>query len=104
MSDQSPLRPGDNAAAAPDLSGLPPAIADALAALMDAHAVLASIDHSQLDGAQAATVAAVLASTGGASAATAARLLPVIEADGVWALHGARSFAHWVANEHRVSL
>src|SRR5215217_4748936 len=108
MFDAVPPRPRpeeNDSPARPDLSHLPVEVADALAALMDAHRVLAGIDPSRLDGKQAATVASVLASTGGAAAATGARLLPVIEADGIWAVNGAaRSFAHWVADEHRVSL
>ncbi len=93
-SSSGPAQPG------PDLSGLPPVLADAVAALMAADRVLATLEPQELDGRQAATVAQVLATSASVRGAVSARLLTVIEADGLWATGGARSFTTWVARQH----
>src|SRR5215213_4994159 len=87
-----------------DVSVLPSPVADAVTALLAASAAVARLNPADLDGPQAAVVAKVAAWVAGQQNATAARMLPVVEADGLWALGGARSFAHWVAREHRVSV
>ena len=86
-----------------DLSGLPPELAGVLGRFMaDTDAICAA--GGDLDGAQAQTVAAVLAV--GISRLTVAkvRALPVIDADGLWAAGGARSFPVWLADQHRLGV
>jgi len=88
----------------PDLAILPPELSDAVAQLVAASERLAAADPTELDGPQAAVIASALASVRGRLGVTSARLLPVIDADGRWALSGARSFRTWAAAEHRVSV
>ncbi len=87
-----------------DLAALPPGLADALATLTALNRTLAAVDARDLDGAQAATVARVLAASVSVQSVVKAQLLPVIEADGLWATGGSRSFTRWVATHHRVGV
>ena len=80
-----------------DLSGVPADLAVHLAALERAAAAVAGYDLRGLDGAQAAVVAAVLAGVRSRVGAAHAVVLAVIEADGLWATDGSRSFTAWVA-------
>jgi hypothetical protein len=71
-----------------DLSGLPPAVADRLVALLaavDAVTDLGATPGVSLDGPQAAAVAAVVGHGISRLAITQARMVPVVEADGLWA-------------------
>jgi len=79
-------------------------VADALAALASAVAAVSALEPQDVDGPQAADITAALAEATHRLAATSARMLPVVEADGLWAVNGAKSFAHWVALHHRVGL
>ena len=65
---------------------------------------LSRLDPAELDGAQAATISTALAAGVSRLGVTGARMLPAIEADGRWATGGARSFALWVADQHRVGV
>ncbi len=82
--------------------GVSPLAADALAAIETALGVLAGLDRTLLDGAQAAVITRRLAAATSRAGAISACLLPVVEADGLWAVGGARSFARWVAEHHQV--
>ena len=85
-------------------AGTPVDVADAVAALASATEILTGLAARDLDGAQAAWIAAAIAATKSRLGATEAQLLPVIEADGLWAVGGARSFPIWVSHKHRVSV
>jgi hypothetical protein len=76
---------------------LPPALADAARALDDALDTLLAATPRDLDGRQADALAAVLHRSSQRAQVGAARCLPVIEADGLWALDAHRSFPQWVA-------
>ena len=89
---------------APDVSGLPSHVAAAVGALLADVEVLSGVAAHDLDGAQAAVVAGVIARSVSRLGVVGATMLPVVEADGLWAVGGARSFAQWVAREHRVSV
>ncbi len=102
--DDRPV-PGADAAPVPpapsvDLSRLPADLAEHLAALQRAAAVIAGYEHRGLDGGQAAVVAGVVAGVRSRLGAAHAVLLAWIEADGLWATDGARSFTSWVARRH----
>ncbi|WNB87356.1 DUF222 domain-containing protein [Cellulomonas sp. ATA003] len=103
--DVTPAVPRDAGLGGPDLSALPHDVAAAVFALLAAtDAVAAAVDTTGLDGAQAAVVAAAVASVTSRLGVAGTRLLPVIEADGLWATGGARSFPRWVAARHRISV
>jgi hypothetical protein len=76
---------------------LPPTLADAARALDDALDTLLAATPRDLDGRQADALAAVLHRASQRAQVGAARCLPVIEADGLWALDAHRSFPQWVA-------
>ncbi|WNB85673.1 DUF222 domain-containing protein [Cellulomonas sp. ATA003] len=83
---------------------MPPDVAAAVGALLSATDAVAGVDTTGLDGAQAAVIAAAAASVVSRLGVVGVRMLPVVEADGLWALGGARSFPRWVAARHRVSV
>ncbi len=87
-----------------DVAGLPAHAAGLVRALAVAQDAAAALDLSELDGAQAARLAQVIAAATSRLGVVGARLLPVVEADGLWATSGARSFAVWVATRHRVGI
>ena len=85
--------------------GIPlPGLAAALAALDAAADVLAGVDLLTLDGPQAAVITRRTAAATSRITASSARMLPVVEADGRWAIDGARSFGNWVAHRHHLSV
>ena len=101
--DDSPAPPtGDPTRGAP--GGTPAHVADAVAALAEVVAALSALEPHEVDGPQAAWAAAAIAEATSRLGVTSARMLPVVEADGLWATSGARSFAVWVARRHRVSV
>ncbi|WNB85555.1 DUF222 domain-containing protein [Cellulomonas sp. ATA003] len=102
--DVTPATSRDVRGSLPDLSVLPPDVAAAVGALLSATDAVAGVDTTGLDGAQAAVIAAAAASVVSRLGVVGARMLPVVEADGLWALGGARSFPRWVAARHRVSV
>ncbi|WNB87166.1 DUF222 domain-containing protein [Cellulomonas sp. ATA003] len=102
--DVTPTPSGIARGFSPDLSALPADVAAAVGALLSATDALAAVDTTGLDGAQAAVIAAAAASVVSRLGVVGARMLPVVEADGLWALGGARSFPRWVAARHRVSV
>ncbi len=81
-----------------------PDLADALRDLGRAVDALTGIAVSDVDGQEAAAVAAGVAGAVSRLTAAKVRLLPVIEADGLWAIGGARSFPVWVAEQHDVAI
>lgn len=83
---------------------VPPLVRDPVLGLLAAVDALCAIDPQSLDGPQAAAVAEALHRAGDRLGVLTARLLPVIDADGLWAMGGARSFAHWVARRHGMSV
>ena len=83
---------------------LAPDVAAALTAMDAAVDVLGRLDLTLLDGRQAAVVAGRLGSVTSRAAVTRVRMLPVIDADGLWALSGARSFPVWVSHAHHVAI
>lgn len=76
---------------------LPAPLADAARALDDALDALLATDPRDLDGIQADALAEVLHRASQRARVGTAQCLPVIEADGLWALDGHRSFGQWVA-------
>ena len=94
--DVTPTPAGIARGSSPDLSVLPPDVAAAVGALLSATDAVAGVDTTGLDGAQAAVIAAAAASVVSRLGVVCARMLPVVEADGLWALGGARSFPRWV--------
>src|SRR5215213_9627977 len=88
----------------PAPAGTPAKVADAVDALAAAVAALTALEPSDVDGPQAAWVTAAIAEATSRLGVTSARMLPVIEADGLWATGGARSFPLWVARTHQVSV
>ena len=77
---------------------------DALAAAIDHLAALADpASDARVEGADAALVVTGSLAAAGRLSAIAARSVPVVEADGWWALQGARSITSWVAAKGRVS-
>ncbi len=84
--------------------GTPDAVAGAADALAAATEALTALDLHELDGAQAAWLASQIAEVTSRLSVRGAELLPVIEADGSWAVTSARSFPHWVARTHRVAI
>jgi hypothetical protein len=100
--------PPDSASApgAVDLSSLPPDLAGPLADLLAAMAAaigsrLATV--IDLDGRQAEVVATVLGDVSSRSGVEQARMLPVIEADGLWSVT-ARSLSRYAARQLGVSI
>src|SRR5829696_4365020 len=87
-----------------DVSVLPPHAVEAVTALLAASAALAQLDPAELDGPQAAAVAAAATWVASQQTVAAARMLPVVEADGLWAVSGAKSFPQWVARTHRLGI
>ncbi|WNB86083.1 DUF222 domain-containing protein [Cellulomonas sp. ATA003] len=102
--DVTPTPSGNARTGSLDLSVLPPDVAAAVGALLSATDAVAGVDTTGLDGAQAAVIAAAAASVVSRLGVVGVRMLPVVEADGLWALGGARSFPRWVAARHRVSV
>ena len=88
-----------------DNGALPPHVVAALEDLRRATDVLTALDLLTVDGSGAAAVAAELATVTSRLSVARVRLLPVIDADGLWArVDGARSFPVWVAAAHRVPI
>jgi hypothetical protein len=85
-----------------DLNELPPAHRDALMALRDLVDVLTGLDPAPLDGRQAAVVAHEVGSAASRLGVMQARVLAVIEADGLWSVE-AGSLPAWVAGRLRMS-
>jgi len=83
---------------------LPAALARAVPLLIAALDELLSVEPRTLDGAQADVLAAVLGSVAGRAGVGQARLLPVIEADGLWALGSHRSLVQWAAARYGSSI
>jgi len=86
------------------LAAVPPIVRGPVLGLLAAVDALCAVDPQSLDGPQAAAVAEALHRAGDRLGIAKARLLPVIEADGLWAVGGARSFAQWVAHRHGMSV
>jgi hypothetical protein len=88
-----------------DLSSLRPEVAGALAALSAATECAAALGGSDvdLDGKEAEAVAAVIADVTSRLAVLQARMLAVIEADGLWSVT-ARSLPRWAARRLDVSV
>ena len=82
----------------------PTALAPAVDALLTALDEVLAIEPRSLDGAQADALAGVLASVAGRAGVGQARLLPVIEAGGLWALGSHRSLVQWAAARYRTSI
>ncbi len=80
------------------------ALVPAVDALLTALDEVLAIEPRSLDGAQADALAGVLASVAGRAGVGQARLLPVIEADGLWALGAHRSLVQWAAARYRTSI
>ena len=99
----SPL-PSSRGNEAPDVSVLPQHVDAAVKALLAGVEALGEVVPRDLDGPQAAVVAAAIAGSVSRLGVVEATMLPVVEADGLWAVGGARSFAHWLAREHRVAV
>lgn len=79
-------------------------LAHSVATLLDAlDEVLAAVPRS-VDGAQADVLAQVLGAIAGRASVGQARLLPVIEADGFWALGSHRSLVQWAAVRYGSSI
>ncbi|GAA2720083.1 HNH endonuclease signature motif containing protein [Cellulomonas aerilata] len=87
-----------------DASCLPTEYAHALESILAGVDELAGLGTGALDGPMAATVTTALASLTSRLEVLSARMLPVVEVDGLWALGGARSFSRWAATEYRWSL
>jgi hypothetical protein len=87
-----------------DPADLPPEVHAALVALREAVAVLTAVDTAAVDGRGAMAVTAALEAATSRLATAKIRLLPVVEADGLWALGGAQSFPVWVSRAHRVGI
>jgi hypothetical protein len=107
--DHSPDAQPDTVAPSPDagdeavdLSRVPGDTAAKVAALLAAAEALCAIDARQLDGAGAVQVDAALTRVISRLAAQDARVLAVVEADGLWAVGGGRSISSWVARRHGV--
>jgi hypothetical protein len=83
-----------------DVADLPPGHRGALLALREAVAFLTAASSTDLDGRDAAVVAAELASAVSRLTVAKVRTLPVIDSDGLWAISGARSFPVWLADRH----
>lgn len=79
-------------------------VATDVAAWRVATATLLSHAPAELDGPEAARVHRELRTVCDQVLAFAARLLPRVEADGRWAVGGARSFPEWVAGERGSSV
>lgn len=94
----------ENAAGESGEMPLPFALADRMAALRAAVQGVAEVDPLDLDVVGAAEVLRELGALAGRLEAVAATVLPVVEADGRWALEGWRSFASWLAMTERISL
>src|SRR5215203_6478352 len=88
----------------PAPAGTPAQVADAVDALAAAVAALTALQPSDVDGPQAAWVTAAIAEATSRLGVASARMMAVIEADGLWATGGARSFPVWVARTHQVSV
>jgi len=86
------------------VSGLPAYVAEAITALLAVTDTLTRLEPADVDGPQAAVVSAAIAEVTSRLGVTSARMLPVVEADGLWAVGGAKSFAQWVACNHRLGL
>lgn len=80
------------------MGSLPVPLADAVRALDAALDALLATDPRDLDGIQADALAGALHRASQRARAGTARCLPVIEADGLWALDAHRSFGQWVAH------
>lgn len=80
---------------------VPAGLAAALGSLMEALDVVLAVE-PHAHGAAAAHVAGILGSVASRAAVGQARLLPVIEADGRWALGGQRSLVQWAAANLRL--
>ncbi len=76
---------------------LPSGLNGPAAALLAALDELLAVAPRDLDGAQAEALADLLGSVAGRASVGQARLLPVIEADGLWALGPHRSLVQWAA-------
>ncbi|MCB2176608.1 MAG: HNH endonuclease [Actinomycetales bacterium] len=80
-----------------DVGSLPARLADAVRALDAALDTILATDTRDLDGIQADALAEALHRASQRARVGTARCLPVIEADGLWALDGHRSFGQWAA-------
>src|SRR4051794_6604923 len=98
--DESSASLGGARAAGPDAVAALAALTLAVDALADA--ADPTTTGERLDGSPAADVVRDALRAAGRLSAIAARLMPVIEADGWWALDGARSITTWVAAQGRV--
>ncbi len=88
-----------------DLAGLRPDVADRLVALIaavDSVAQLGDVAGVDLDGPAAAAGAVVVGRAASRLQATQARMLPVVEADGLWSID-AQSLPAWAARKLRLS-
>ncbi|WP_246130939.1 hypothetical protein [Cellulomonas aerilata] len=85
-----------------DLSDLAPEVAGPLVALLAAVDGLGSLDEVDVDGRAADAVAAVIGQARSRLAVRQARMVAVIEADGLWSTQ-ARSLSTWVARRYDVS-
>ncbi|WP_186816435.1 DUF222 domain-containing protein [Cellulomonas aerilata] len=90
------------AASSADLAGLAPDVAAALSVLAQVTDTLCAADVSQCEGRAALAMVNALAAATSRLEALKIRTLPVVEADGLWATGGARSFATWVARRHHL--
>lgn len=80
------------------VSSLPVPLAGAVQALDEALDAVLATDPRDLDGIQADALAGALHRASQRATVGTARCLPVIEADGLWALDAHRSFGQWVAH------
>ena len=90
-----------------DLSAIAPNRAQALRSLMAAADIVCAGDESageRPDGVEAAAIAQALAAVVSRLTAAKIGLLPVIEADGRWAVGGAKSFATWIADRQDLGI
>ena len=86
-----------------DLSRLPRDLAASLSRFMAETDAICAVG-SELNGPQAEVVAEVLATGISRLSVAKAQALPVVDADGLWAVGGARSFPAWVAQRHRIGV
>lgn len=96
MTAAAQVRPASGAARG-DVGTLPAPLVDAVHALEAALDTLLAANPRDLDGIQADALADALHRTSQRARVGTARCLPVIEADGLWALDAHRSFGQWVA-------
>ncbi len=96
--------PPDNLPTEERTGALPRSLSRAADALLSALDELLAVEPRSLDGAQADVLAEVLSSVAGRAAVGQARLLPVVEADGLWALGSHRSLAQWAAARYRTTI